>query len=90
MSPGPSPALPPEAVAALHQGGVIEAIKIVRAVNGLQLKDAKDAVDAYVRSQPALRLAIEARQKEARGALVKWLLIVAGMIALAYAMRVFS
>jgi hypothetical protein len=84
MTPAPSPDLPPAAVAALREGRKIEAIKIVRNANGLQLKDAKEAVDAYLEAQPALQAEYQARQKEAQGTFEKWLLIVAVMIAVAY------
>jgi hypothetical protein len=49
------PPLPPDALAALQQGRTIEAIKIVRAAEGLGLKEAKDRVDRCVASDPALR-----------------------------------
>lgn len=39
--------LPPEAVAALERGRLIEAIKIVRDATGLDLKSAKEAVERY-------------------------------------------
>lgn len=39
--------LPPEAIAALAQGRLIEAIKIVRDQSGLDLKSAKEAVERY-------------------------------------------
>jgi hypothetical protein len=73
--------LSPEAIAALREGRLIDAIKITRATHRLGLKEAKDAVDAYVASQPALRLEIEARQKEGRGALGKWLIVVIVVVA---------
>jgi hypothetical protein len=47
--------LPPEAVSALERGEMIEAIKIVRQVTGLGLKESKDAVDAHLAANPALR-----------------------------------
>ena len=39
--------LPPEAVAALQRGSLIEAIKIVRDKTGLDLKSAKEAVERH-------------------------------------------
>ncbi|MEP6633659.1 MAG: ribosomal protein L7/L12 [Luteimonas sp.] len=39
--------IPPEAAAAVQRGDLIEAIKSVRNANGLDLKSAKEAVDAY-------------------------------------------
>jgi hypothetical protein len=47
--------LPPDAVGALERGRVIEAIKIVRVATGLGLKESKDAVDAYLAANPALK-----------------------------------
>lgn len=46
--------LPPEAIAALEQGRKIEAIKIVRAGRGLDLKASKELVESYMRSRPEL------------------------------------
>jgi hypothetical protein len=49
-------ALPPDAIAALKRGSKIEAIKCVRLARGLELKEAKDAVEAYAKAHPeALR-----------------------------------
>jgi ribosomal protein L7/L12 len=49
--PTPKDQLPPEALAAVSRGQLIEAIKIVRERHGLGLKEAKDLVDRY-RSNP--------------------------------------
>lgn len=46
---------PPEAMAALSNGQVIEAIKIVREKTGLGLKEAKDLVDGYRHGGTPLR-----------------------------------
>ena len=43
-----------EALAALHEGRKIDAIKILRAERGLGLKEAKEEVDAYLRNHPEL------------------------------------
>jgi hypothetical protein len=48
--------LPEAAVAALRAGNKIEAIKIVRLQRGLNLKGAKDAVEAHLAAQPALAM----------------------------------
>jgi hypothetical protein len=85
-APTPSPpTLPSEAVSCLRQGRVIDAIKIVRAAHGIQLKEAKDMVDAYVASQPTLKQIMAARQAEAKTQLLRWLVIVACLVAAAYA-----
>ena len=46
--------LPPEAIAALLRGHKIDAIRIVREQHGVDLKAAKDLVDAYARDHPTL------------------------------------
>jgi len=61
------------ATAALQRGNKIEAIRIVRAERGCDLKDAKDAVDAYVESNPALKSSLQAQSAAAGGTLLKWL-----------------
>ena len=72
-----SEALPPEAVAALQQGNKIEAIKLVREAQKLDLKDAKDKVDAYVKNDPVLQQKFASAQAETKGSLVRWLIIIA-------------
>jgi ribosomal protein L7/L12 len=65
--------------AALQQGRKLEAIKIVREIEGLGLKEAKDRVDRCVADDPLLRerfSASESRMK--KGCLV----VAAGLIAL--------
>ena len=42
--------LPPEAIAALERGNLIEAIKIVRERTGMDLKSSKEAVERHVHS----------------------------------------
>jgi ribosomal protein L7/L12 len=79
-----TPKLPSEAISHLHQGRMIEAIKVVRETHGVQLKEAKDMVDAYVRSQPSLQRVMSARNAEAKGALLRWLFVAASLGVLAY------
>jgi len=52
--------LPPAAISALTQGRKIEAIKIVRREWGSDLKDAKDSVDAYLKTRPDLATSMQA------------------------------
>jgi len=59
QEPTQSSTLPPAAVELLWRGDVIEAIKLVRAERKLGLKEAKDLVDSYIRSQPSLRQKME-------------------------------
>ena len=48
------PTLPQEAVVALKNGNMIEAIKITREKTGLGLKEAKDAVEAHGSKRPVV------------------------------------
>ncbi len=67
--------LPPEVVIAIQEGHTIEAIKLLREAKGLGLKEAKHAVDAYVRAHPTL----EPAQTGSSGFLVFVILIVLGI-----------
>jgi hypothetical protein len=53
--------LPDAAVSALHEGQKIRAIKILRTVNSLGLKEARDLVDAYIAGTPELDAKFSAR-----------------------------
>lgn len=75
--------LPVAAISALHRGNKIEAIKIVRRERGIELKFAKDAVETYLRSQPALRASFAAKQRAARGSALRWLVFTVAVV-LAY------
>jgi len=81
------PTLPPAAIAALHQGNKIEAIKIVRTERDLGLKEAKDAVEDYVRTQPSLQSAFANAQSESKRGALLW---VAAVIAVALVVYLFS
>ncbi|MFO0706353.1 MAG: ribosomal protein L7/L12 [Nitrospira sp.] len=71
----PSTALPQAAVDLLWRGDVIGAIKLVRVERNIGLKEAKDQVDAYIRSQPPLREKMERAQAEALQKLKRGLII---------------
>lgn len=68
--------LPSAALAALQQGRKIEAIKIVRELESIGLKEAKDRVEQYVANDPRLKETFAASPR--RGCL----LAAAGLIAL--------
>lgn len=68
--------LPLEAVTLLTEGKVIEAIKSVRAAEGLGLKEAKDRIDAHIAQDPILRVQIGAQQRASRRKFFFWFLIV--------------
>jgi ribosomal protein L7/L12 len=73
----PDQGLPAEAIAALARGNKIEAIKIVRQARNIDLKDAKDRVEEYVRNNPALQQKLATAQAESRGTLFRWLIVLA-------------
>lgn len=63
------------AVELLWLGDVIGTIKVVRQERNLGLKEAKDLVDAYIRSQPSLRQKLEQAQAEMWQKLKRGLLV---------------
>jgi hypothetical protein len=83
--PPMNPPLPQTAVAALRQGHMIEAVKLVRLEQNIGLREAKEQVDAYLRDQPVLRSRIEHTQADAREGLFRWLMFLfIGGAGLAY------
>ena len=81
---GAAPPLSIAAIAALHQGNKIEAIKIVREEQDIGLKEAKDAVEDYIRSQPTLQSSFAAAQSETKRTALRWLVMLIGLAILAY------
>lgn len=71
--------LPSDVLAALQQGNKVEAIKRLREARDLQLKDAKDEVDRYVRNDPTLARKYEQQASGTRRTL--WLILVAASLA---------
>ncbi len=75
QDPTQSSTLSNAAVELLWRGDVIGAIKVVRVERNLGLKEAKDLVDAYIRSQPSLRQKLEQAQAEAWRKLKRGLIV---------------
>jgi len=71
----PERPLPAAAIAALASGNKIEAIKIVRQEWGTDLRDSKDAVEAYAKSRPDLMAASQQAGSRAKA----WLWLVASV-----------
>ena len=71
---------PKAASEALWQGNVIEAIKVVRQDRNLGLKEAKDLVDAYIASQPALKKKMDQVLATAQQRFIRWMI---GLLVLA-------
>ena len=79
------PILPLEAVSALHRGSKIEAIKIVRAQLGVDLKEAKQRVEQFLRTEPAVQASFaEMRARSGRSALWWWAAIMGVAAMLVY------
>lgn len=57
---------PAEAIAALTKGDIIVAIKLVRSANGMDLRDAKEAVDAYLAGERGFSIDASEVSKEVR------------------------
>jgi len=72
------------AISALQHGNKVEAIKIVREERKIGLKEAKDAVEEYVRSQPTLQSSFAAAQAETKRSVLGWLAMLIGLALLAY------
>lgn len=68
--------LPTAVVAALSQGQKIKAIKLLREARAIGLKEAKDAVDEYVKSQPELSMRLAAMQKESVKRFFRWFIAI--------------
>ena len=67
-------ALPQAAVSALWRGQVVEAIKLVRVEQNVGLKEAKEQVEAYVHTQPALRSRLVQTHADAREGWLRWVI----------------
>ncbi len=84
-TPPPPPTLPQPAIAALWQGRIVEAIRLVRLEQNIGLNDARNVIDTYLQSQPTLKNRIDTTQADAREGLLRWLIfLLAGGGGLAY------
>jgi hypothetical protein len=72
--------IPSAAIGALEQGNKIEAIKLVRAAHGLDLKDSKDMVDRYLREHPSLQQRYASVQSENNRTGLMWMLLVIAIV----------
>lgn len=74
---GDTRALPEDVVAALRQGHKIVAIKRLREVWGVDLKEAKDHIDRFMQADPLLRQKLQASSLSgARGCLFWFVVLV--------------
>lgn len=79
-----APLLSAAAVSALHRGDKIESIKITREERNTGLKEAKDAVDEYVRIHPMLQTSLAATQAQVKRRVLLWFALLLGLAFLAY------
>ncbi len=72
--------LPADVVEALSQGRKIEAIKRLRAVRSMGLKDAKDTVEAYVSNDPIAQARLERVDAESKRTLMTYVGLFFGLL----------
>jgi len=75
--------LPPEPATLLTEGRLIDAIKSLRASQGIGLKQAKAWIDWHIDQDPMLRAQLEAQQRETRRKFFFWFLVVDALIVTA-------
>ena len=75
-------AMPLAAVSALQNGKLIEAVRRVRQARGIGLKDAKEAVERYLASEPLIRSRFDAANAESRRTALLWAIALALVIGL--------
>jgi ribosomal protein L7/L12 len=85
----PNLTLSEAAVAALQRGNKIEAIKLLRMQQGIGLKEAKDLVEAYLRTQPALQSTFDTKQVQIKQSTLLWIIVLigAGLLYFLFAKR---
>ena len=64
--------IPPSAVAALHEGRKIEAVKRVRAELGVDLKTAKERVEEFLRADPLVKASYAEMQARSGNLALRW------------------
>ena len=79
-----APTLSTAAVAALHQGNKIDAIKIIREERKIGLKEAKDSVEDYVRDHPALQSSLALAQARAKRSVLLWIAVLIAVAVVLY------
>lgn len=75
--------LPIEVSLAISDGNLLEAMKRLRELEGLDLVRAKARIDRYLEGNPAVRERLDEARKESRRALVKKVLLFDAVIVVA-------
>jgi ribosomal protein L7/L12 len=81
-------ALSGAAIAALQRGDQIEAVRIIRGELRLGLKDSKEIVDEYLRTQPGIASAVASGDRERLRRLIVRLAVLALLGLLAYVLAI--
>lgn len=76
--------LPPEALQALQEGKVIEAIKIIRAKTGLGLKESKAMLNDYLNHNPSMKHQLQQQRVRSSHGLITLFIFIIVLVALAY------
>jgi hypothetical protein len=76
-------ALPIAAEAALSEGRLITAIRIVRQTEKLDLTQAKSRVDGFLAQNPELRTRIEQQTRAMRRKLILWVFVIDTVVLVA-------
>ena len=72
------------AISALARGNKVEAIKLVREERRLGLKEAKDLVDEYLRTNPSAQASFSTAQGQSGQRALWWLAVAVAVAVLAY------
>lgn len=72
------------AISALARGNKVEAIKLVREERRLGLKEAKDLVDEYLRTDPSAQASFSTAQGQSGQRALWWLAVTVAIAVLAY------
>lgn len=78
--------LPTDAVLALNEGRLIDAIRLYRNAHGVGLKEAREAIEEYLELHPPLRARLRAQMARQRRRIVAWLAALGVGLALALAL----
>ncbi len=76
--------LSPAAISALARGNKVEAIKLVREERRLGLKEAKDLVEEYLRTDPSAQASFSVAQGQSGRRALWWLAVAVAVGVLAY------
>lgn len=72
--------LPVEASLEISRGQIMQAIRVIRVHEGVDLAGAKARVDLYLEQNPLLQKRIQEQRKATRRQVIKWVLIVDALL----------